>query len=85
MRKIKEMQNCKNLKTILNGNLNSITMLQHYLMITFLVLALLLGLKLAKVIKMYFCYYSMDKDDDDKISKEDWYNALQKAGAKVTM
>ena len=55
MRKIKEMQNCKNLKTILNGNLNSITMLQHYLMIT---LALLHGLKLAKVtvIKMYFFY-----------------------------
>ena len=28
---------------------------------------------------------SVDKDDDDEITKEDWYEALSATGAKVTM
>ena len=30
-------------------------------------------------------HLSVDKDDDDEITKEDWFQALQTTGAKVTM
>ena len=30
-------------------------------------------------------FFSMDKNDDDKITKEDWLEALSKHGAKVSM
>ena len=32
-----------------------------------------------------FDSYSVDKDDDDEITKDDWYQALLTTGAKVTM
>jgi len=39
----------------------------------------------AKLQELKDHFKSIDKDDDDRISKEDWYNALHKTGAKVTM
>ena len=38
--------------------------------------------KLAEI-KQFF--KSIDKDDDDEVSREDWYEALKQSGAKATM
>merc|ERR1711953_386409 len=39
----------------------------------------------AKLQEIRSFFRSVDKDDDDEITKEDWYKALSATGAKVTM
>ena len=39
----------------------------------------------SKLYNQTILHVSVDKDDDDEITKDDWYQALQTTGAKVTM
>ena len=73
MRKTKEMKNSKNLRIILKGNCLS----KHEIIATHLDTYIY-------VLNSYIAY-SIDIDNDQKITKSDWLKALQNSGAKVTM